>query len=317
MAADAAELSKAGHLYVILCEWMLQLTDEAREYEEEADLVEVATTPADAFSWSFPQFAYKIHLIKDALLGRLAIQATKNGRVNGDRRVSRTQFLTIAHATIAPVVREAFKTGHEDTPDLSSTEERTIEQIHWSFRIRKSIQNMLKTKALLPLLGSIFDLIDARNTGYLDLEDIINIRVTFKGSGGPPMDERFAALIGLFDENGDGEISREELKHFLAKLLRVIRKLAFLHLDLFLDVLEEGALDRPLAEFWSEMFPRGISSSILHDLSENPEAVNKFGNKIAERSQARVSEGPLRLEESLKKMRDQPIYEKGLDSSDT
>jgi hypothetical protein len=93
--------------------------------------------------------------------------------------------------------------------------------------------------------------------------------------------------------------------------------LAFLHLDLFLDVLEEGALDRPLAEFWSEMFPRGISSSILHDLSENPEAVNKFCNKIAERSQARVSEGPLRLEESLKKMRDQPIYEKGLDSSDT
>lgn len=317
MAADSAELSKAGNLYVILCGWMLQLTDEAREYEEEADLVEVATSPADAFQWSFPQFAYKIQLVKDALLGRLAIQATENGSGGGDRRVSRTQFLTIAHATLAPIVREAFRTGHKDRVGVSSKDEHNIDQIHWSIRTKIAIQKMLSTKGLMPLLGSIFDLIDARNTGFLYLEDVINIRAIFKGPGGPSMDERFAALIGFFDENNDGEISREEVKHFFAKLLKVIRKLVFLQLDIFIDVLEGGALDQPITEFWSEMFPHGLSSSMLHELSENPEAVAKFGKEISERCQARVSEEglPLGFEESLAKMRDQPEYEKGLNSS--
>jgi hypothetical protein len=311
MAADSAELSKAGNLYVLLCGWILQLTDEARQYEQEADMIDVATMSADAYSWTFPQLSYKVQLVKDALLGRLAIQAIENG--GGDnQRVSRAQFLSIAHATVVPVIREAFKMGHQGLVAAAAEEEHTVAQIHWSLRINSAIQKMLTAKGLEPLLGSIFDLIDARQTGYLALEDIINVRVVFKGPGGPSVEERFAALIGFFDENEDGEVSREELKHFLAKVLRIIRKLAFLHLDVFQNVIEDGALDHPITEFWTELFPHGVSSDMLHELSEHPEELDEFGKEISARYEVstRINISP--LEESLENMRHQPEYERGL-----
>jgi hypothetical protein len=75
MLRDASEVSRVGQIYQGLIGMLEDETSEYSAYEAEAQLFDLAMAPPDdPKSWTSGQMWYKLGLLKDALLGRLAIK---------------------------------------------------------------------------------------------------------------------------------------------------------------------------------------------------------------------------------------------------
>ena len=166
-------------------------------------------------------------------------------------------------------------------------------------------EKLVRSNGLEPLLGAIFDLVDTDSSGNLTLEEIVNVQLIFHAPVGATIEERFAALIGLFDQDGDGCIGKDEVKTLFGKALCVIRRIIYLFLDLALDVVFDGALELQARKMWSELFPTGLTPEVLRDLAADPEV--ELTEKADRFRRSKFEEA--NLAEVLSKMRDRPLSE--------
>ena len=72
------------------------------------------------------------------------------------------------------------------------------------------------------------------------MQEIVNARVFFHGPGEPPLEERLSALVRMFDADGDGELSKQEVKTVISKLLSVLRRVIYLGLDIGMMAVYDG-----------------------------------------------------------------------------
>jgi hypothetical protein len=140
------------------------------------------------------------------------------------------------------------------------------------------------------------------------LQEIVNARVFFHGPGEPPLEERLSALVHMFDADGDGELSKQEVKTAISKLLSVLRRLLYLGLDIGMMAVYDGALEPTIRQVWGECFPEGIATTcMLQDvLSQSSGDVIFEPIKASFRSAAMTGESPFSIEQSVEHMRDQP-----------
>ena len=171
LVRDASEITRAGQIYSGLLGYLDDISCEYSAYEAEAELFDLAMAPTnDPRSWTTAQMWYKIGLLKDALLGRLAIQAIKNGSSSpqGEQYVSRMEFLAIATTTATPLIREAFRVRHN--AGVAAAEDAENPRVLFAIRLKGAMDRHLASRGLEPLLAAVFDLLDADSSGVLTLE---------------------------------------------------------------------------------------------------------------------------------------------------
>ena len=99
----------------------------------------------------------------------------------------------------------------------------------------------------------------------------MNAHILFKGPGGPTIEQRFAALIGLFDMDNDGEVSKEETLALLSKFLCLLRHCFELQIDVMARVTLDGTLDPLFKHLWEKIFPEGLTREKAADIQRHPE----------------------------------------------
>lgn len=266
MMNESEDVSKVGGLYTSLAVFLEELTSDYTLYETEVELFEAAIAPVDGTQY-LPLIFFKFRLLKDAILGRLAILAIENG---GDQEVSRMEFIHIALSTATPLIRELLRPGpgvDEAAVELLGAEDKVDPNADFYERVKAAVDHHVRNRGLDALLGSIFDLFDVDSSGTLSLEEIVNARIFFKGAGGPNVEERLSALIGVFDKDKDGELSKSEVKLAFAKILSVLRKVGYLLIDIGTASVFNGALEPMITTFWDEVFPKKchVSSELLKE----------------------------------------------------
>jgi hypothetical protein len=302
------ELSQPGSLYLKLVEMVNSLSSEEVEWEREAEFFDFAI-PSSSYPSALSQLFFKLRLCKDAVLGKLATCAFDNR----DQSVSRDAFVRIVTATFKPLIPEISKAIH-DTYSYPTASEEEVREGRQGFpvRLKHAFNAHIKGGGMEPLLGSLFDLLDVDSSGSLTLQEIIDARMVFH-AGPSSLEERFIALISLFDADGDGEISSEEAKAILSKVLCIVRRAIVLLLDVLQQVVFEGSFDPMLENLWSKLFPEEEGKGEEHGRLTKKHAF-EFLVDPEELMDATVfrdaAEDPLRLkalESAIKKCEDRPV----------